>query len=301
MPPQPAPIALFVYNRPWHTRQTLDALRRNQMAAESELLVFSDGARDAAAVAAVAEVRAIVDSIDGFRSVQVQKRSANLGLAESIIGGVTQVCDSHGRAIVLEDDLVTAPTFLQYMNDALRIYETDEDVGSIHGYWYPIRQILPETFFLRGASCWGWATWSRAWQLFQPDGSRLLRELRQRNLVRQFNLDGAISYSQMLRQQIAGKNDSWAIRWHASMFLAGRLQLSPHASLVRNVGFDGSGKHSGASIVYDVELTAAPIRVERRTLEQCADARAALIHYYRTSRRSIGARALGRLRRMLAQ
>jgi len=110
-------------------------------------------------------------------------------------------------------------------------------VGSIHGYWYPVDRQVPETFFLRGASCWGWATWSRAWQLFEGDGRQLLAELERQGLTHRFDLDGAMAYTRMLKDQIAGKNNSWAIRWHAAMFLAGRLQLSPGTSLVRNTGF----------------------------------------------------------------
>jgi len=297
----PAPIALFVYNRPSHTRQTVEALQRNPPAVDSDLVVFADGARGGADIAAVRQVRDFVRSIVGFKSVNIVEREANMGLAASIIGGVTAMCNQHDRVIVLEDDLVTAPTFLRYMNDALMTYEDEETVGSIHGYWYPARFNVPETFFLRGASCWGWATWSRAWRMFEPDGGKLLAELRRRKLTRLFDLDGAIGYTRMLQQQIAGKNNSWAIRWHAAMFLAGRLQLSPGASLVRNIGFDGSGTHSGKSEAYRVELAYKAVRVSRIALEECADARAALIHYYRSTRRSLSARALWRLRRMLGQ
>jgi hypothetical protein len=297
----PAPIALFVYNRPWHTQQTLEALAGNELAAVSELLVFSDAPRGERDIATVQEVRRLVRRIDGFKSVNVVERSSNLGLAGSIIDGVTAVCGQHGRVIVLEDDLITAPWFLRYMNDALSLYAADDAVGSIHGYWYPVHRPLPATFFLRGASCWGWATWSRAWQLFDADGSRLLSELQRRRLSRQFDLDGAIAYTRMLRQQIAGISDSWAIRWHAAMFLAGKLQLSPATSLVRNIGFDGSGRHSGQSCAFEVELAAAQVTLERVPIQECADARAALIHYYRGTRRSLGMRALALLRRLLSR
>jgi hypothetical protein len=295
-----APVALFVYNRPRQTRATLAALQRNEPAADTDLIVFSDGARNSAELAAVLEVRAIVGNLAGFRSVSVVEREANLGLAQSIIGGVSAVCSKYGRVVVLEDDLVTAPTFLSFMNDALRMYEYDETVGSIHGYWYPIMALMPETFFLRGASCWGWATWSRAWRLFEPDGRKLLVELRRRQMTGQFDLDGAIGYTRLLRDQIRGKNNSWAIRWHAAMFLADRLQLFPGRSLVSNIGFDGSGTHSGESNAYDVELDEIPVRVKRIALQENEQARAALIEYHRRTRRSISTRALSRLRRLLA-
>jgi hypothetical protein len=295
----PAPVALFVYNRPWHARQTVEALRRNEFAADTDLFVFSDGPKSSREAATVREVRAIVGSIAGFRSVSIVEREANLGLAQSVIDGVTAVCSKYGHVIVLEDDLVTAPTFLRFMNDALRMYEYDEKVGSIHGYWYPIGPTMPETFFLRGASCWGWATWSRAWNLFEPDGRKLLAELRRRNLTGLFDLDGAMAYTHMLRNQVRGRINSWAIRWHASMFLADCLQLSPARSQVKNIGFDGSGTYSGRSEAYGVALAATPTRIGRIAFEESAEARSALIQYYRRTRRSIGARVLGRLRRLL--
>jgi hypothetical protein len=294
-----APIALFVYNRPWHTRQTIEALRRNELATQSDLIVFADGPRDAAAALGVSEVRDYVRSVKGFKSLRIVQREANWGLAESIIGGVTTVCGEYGRAIVLEDDLVTSPYFLKYMNEALKMYEHDAMVGSVHGYWYPVDRKLTETFFLRGASCWGWATWSRAWQSFEPDGRKLLARLRRSNLTSAFDLDGAIAYTQMLEKQIAGKIDSWAIRWHATMFLEGRLQLSPGRSLVRNIGFDGSGTHCAESGAYGVDISSTAPAVSRIALEESAAARAALINYHRSTRRNVVSRALGRLRRMV--
>jgi Glycosyl transferase family 2 len=293
-----APLALFVYNRLRHTRQTVEALLRNELAPESDLIVFSDAERDAGSAAAVREVREFVQSIAGFRSLRIVRRAANLGLAASVIDGVTAVCGEYGRAIVLEDDLVTSPHFLRYMNQSLKVYESDAAVGSIHGYWYPAEREVPETFFLRGASCWGWATWSRAWRFFEPDGRKLLAELRLRKLTDSFDLDGAIAYTQMLKNQIAGKVDSWAIRWHASMFLEEKLQLSPGRSLVRNIGFDGTGTHGVESRVYGVEQSTIPVAVTRTPLLESPEARAALIHYYRSTRRNIAKRALARLRRM---
>jgi hypothetical protein len=295
------PIALFAYNRPEHTRRTLDALRANEGAAQSDLFVFCDGPKHEGARAGVAEVRALARSIQGFRNVSVVEQTINLGLAKSIIRGVTQVCGQHGQVIVVEDDLITAPYFLRYMNEALALYRDDETVGSIHGYWYAVDRPMPDTFFLRGASCWGWATWARAWQQFEPDGAKLLRDLRARRLTDRFDLDGAIAYTKMLADQIAGRNDSWAIRWHASMFLAGRLQLSPGTSLVQNIGFDSTGTHGVDSSVYDTELAKAPVPLERIPLEESGEARAALIRYYRSTRRSLPVRIVGRLRRMIAR
>ena len=293
-----APIALFVYNRPAHTRRTVEALRNNKLAAESDLIIFSDAAKDADSASSVREVRDCIGSIRGFKSVRTIARARNLGLAQSIIDGVTEVCGEFGRVIVLEDDLVTSAHFLRFMNEALDAYEGEQRVGSVHGYWYPVGSQVPDTFFLRIASSWGWATWSRAWQLFERDGGKLLAELRRRKLARTFDLEGAIAYTRMLEDQIAGKNDSWAIRWDASIFLADKMSLYPGVSLVQNIGFDGSGRHSAVSDAFNTRLAAAPVRVGRLEPTECFEARAALIRYYRSRKPGFLKRVFRRLLRM---
>ncbi len=294
-----APIALFVYNRPDHARQTIEALRANQGADRSDLYVFSDSARDNQGVPAVREVREFVRSTNGFRSVTVVEQESNLGLANSIIQGVSRVCGERGRVIVVEDDLVTSRYFLRYMNEALECYAEDERVASIHGYWYPVDRPVPETFFLRGASCWGWATWARGWKLFEPDGRKLLGQLQAQRLTREFDLGGAIPYTRMLKHQIAGRNNSWAIRWHASTFLANRLQLWSGRSLVRNIGFDGSGTHCWDTDAYRVGTATVPVAVGNIAIEPSVTARAALVHYHRSTRPGLAERIRGRLRRLV--
>lgn len=155
----PAPVALFVYNRPWHSRQTIEALQANALARETELYIFSDGPRAEADVKKVEEVRNYLRSVEGFQSVHIVESNVNKGLAKSVIAGVTNVLQTNSNIIVLEDDMVTSAFFLTYMNRALELYKNETDVISIHGYIYPVKEALPETFFLKGADCWGWATW----------------------------------------------------------------------------------------------------------------------------------------------
>ena len=280
-----APIALFVYKRADHARQTLAALQANTLAAESALYVFSDGPKGAVDEGRVAEVRNALEEIKGFKSVEVVRQALNLGLAGSIISGVTQICERHGCVIVVEDDLVTSPHFLRYMNEALVLYEDCAEVASIHGYVYPVKGALPETFFLRGADCWGWATWRRAWTLFNPDGKGLLAELERRNLTPEFDFNGSFAFTGMLRQQITGGNDSWAIRWYASAFLRDKLTLYPGRSLVRNIGLDDSGTHCGQGEAYQVQLSEASVRVARQPLEEDRRARREFEAYFRNQRR----------------
>jgi hypothetical protein len=249
------------------------------MAASSPLFIFSDGPKTAAAGVAVAQVRDYIRTVGGFASVQICEAGANAGLAGAIIGGVTRVCGEHGRAIVLEDDLVTSPHFLSYMNQALELYRDDERVASIHGYCYPVTEQLPETFFLRGADCWGWATWSRAWEQFVSDGAQLLHELEARGLERAFDFDGVYPFTQMLRDQIDGRNDSWAVRWHASCFLRDLLTLYPRASLVTNIGNDASGVHRGKTDRYTTVPAVSPIHVTRIPTVESAPARKAFARF----------------------
>jgi hypothetical protein len=248
----------------------------NPEAAESDLIIYSDAPRSPAVAVRVQQVRDYCRDLQGFSSIRLIESATNRGLSGSIIGGVTETLAKYEKAIIIEDDLVLSPHFLRFMNDGLTTYCDDDLVASIHGYCYPVRQSLPETFFLRGADCWGWAVWRRSWRLFQPDGAVLLQELESRDLTRRFDLGGAMGFTQMLRDQIAGRNDSWAIRWHASCFLKGCMTLYPGRSMVANVGLDGSGVHCGAdgNLVADVSLL--PVKVDRLPISEDQTARACI-------------------------
>jgi hypothetical protein len=299
-----APIALFAYRRPGHLQRCLESLASNPEAADSVLSIYVDGPRCEREQASVEATRAVARSAKGFARVDCVFRERNLGLSASIIQGVTEQLALNGELIVVEDDLVVSPFFLRYMNDGLRLYRGVEELACIHGYVYPVEESLPETFLLRGADCWGWATWSRAWALFNPDGAELLRQLEERGLSGAFDFDGAAAYCDMLRAQIQGRNDSWAVRWHASAFLAERLTLYPGRSLVCNCGNDGSGTHDlGRAAEAVASLAASPLRVEPLPLVENPEVRAILGRYFRQTRaggvRGWVHRLLGLLRRLV--
>ena len=254
-----APLAVFAYNRLPHFRQCIEALAANLLAPESDLTVFLDGPKTPADSNLVDQVRKFARQIRGFRSLQLVERESNIGLSASIIRGVTECCDTSERVIVVEDDLVTAPHFLQYMNEALDLYQHEERVASIHGHTPPMRQSLPETYFLHDPGCWGWATWKRAWAHFEPDGAKLLATIQDRRKQREFDWNGAYPYTALLRDQVLGHNDSWAIRWYATSFLKGSLTLHPGRSLVRNIGFDGTGTHCKPEKYLQAPLAESPI------------------------------------------
>lgn len=237
-----APIALFAYDRPIHLQATVAALAANPLAAKSDLVIFSDGPKNPLAGNAVAAVRDVARVVTGFRSVRVVERTTNAGLVRSITEGVGQLVDEHGRLIVVEDDLITSPRFLEFMNGALERYEAEESVMQISGYMYPVTR-QQSACFLPTVSCWGWATWARAWKAYDASASfwSVLQE--DPALRRKFDLGGAYDYSGLLERHLAGKVTSWGVLWYLSVFARQGLILHPPQSLVSNLGFDGSGSH----------------------------------------------------------
>lgn len=277
-----APIALFVYRRVEHTGQTIESLKMNELASESDLIIFSDSAKNEKDKSQVESVRQLISGVEGFKSVKLILNRDNKGLANSLISGITEVVNEYGKIIVLEDDMITSRFFLRYMNNALNLYEQNDKVISIHGYVYPVMQKLPETFFLKGADCWGWATWQRGWKLFNADSKLLLNEIRKRKLEFEFDIDGTTNNLKMLKNQIAGKVDSWAIRWHASAFINEKLTLYPGRSLVRNIGMDDMGTHTKSTKIYETVLSDTPIEVAEIPIEQNLEARKAFKEYFKS-------------------
>lgn len=268
----PTPIALFTYNRPAHTRRTLETLAENPVAAQSQLIAFSDGPRPGDE-AKVAEVRAILRERPWCGEVRMVESPANRGLATNITSGVTDLLREHEQLIVLEDDLALSPGFLAYMNDALALYAAEPRVMSVSGWLPELSVTLPETFFLRTTTSWGWATWRRAWAKFNPDASALAHEVEPR--IREFNVEGGYDYFRQLRLNADGKLKTWAVLWYASIFLADGLTLHPRRSLVRNIGHDHSGTHSQPDERFLHASLAPSIQVEPVPIEPNGAARAA--------------------------
>lgn len=278
-----APIAFFCYKRLWHTQQTIESLLRNSLSSESDLIVFCDGARGPGDVKDVESVRAYVKTIKGFRSLRIIEREQNMGLSRSIISGVTSVSEEFGKVIVVEDDLSVSPGFLTFLNDALDRYQNDSRVISISAYVYPISDLPEPTFFLRGADCWGWATWADKWALFEPDGERLLNEILRSGRRKEFDIGGSFPFFKMLEDQVAGRVDSWAIRFNATAFVRDKLTLYPYRTLVRNIGLDGSGEHCDSDVFGFTEL-AQNIEVPSQIPEHSARAAKAFEKYFESIR-----------------
>ena len=240
-----APIVLFVYNRVDHARKTIEALKDNQLASESCLYIYSDAAKSDDEKESVNSVRRYIDTIIGFKEIIIIKRDTNLGLANSIIDGVSAVVNKFGKVIVLEDDLITSPNFLKFMNDSLTLYEKDVMVYSITGYSHTNNlHNIQKSYFLKLTNSWSWATWADRWEKFKKD-DKDLEEIVNSSVSekRLFNFDDSLDYINMARLQLNKKINSWAIYWYLSVFKQNGLTLYPQKKLVKNIGFDGTGTH----------------------------------------------------------
>lgn len=251
-----APIILFVYNRPEHTLKTLEALQNNNLAEHSELFIFCDGPKNNATQTQkqkIAETRAIIRKQNWCKTVTIIESKHNKGLAASIIEGVTRIINQYGKAIILEDDIVTGKYFLQFMNDALQLYENEKKVWHITGWMEPIKtKQINSAFFWPVMDCWGWATWADRWRYLKKDTDFYIKNF-SKELIYKFNANGTEDFFAQIVLNHEKKIDTWAIFWYATIFLQNGLCLSPFYSLVKNIGLDNSGVHCGEN--HDREIT----------------------------------------------
>lgn len=236
-----APIVLFVYNRPWHTLKTLESLYENELANCSTLYVFADGPKDKSSSQQIKDIektRSVVKQKQWCKDVVIVERNENIGLSNSVINGVSEIVNKHGKIIVLEDDLVLSRNFLKYMNEALNLYLNHNNIYSINAYMFPINFDNNCTFLLPYISSWGWATWKNKWDYFDQNISTEDINAINNNQVlkRRFNLEN-YDYAHMLKYS----TNSWAIKWYYSVFIKHGLNVFPTMTMVKNIGFDGSG------------------------------------------------------------
>lgn len=278
-----APIAFFAYNRPRHALSSLVSLADNALAQESTLYLFCDGPKNEDDFRNVRRVRDVVRKKKWCRRVHVVERSENVGLARSIVSGVDELCDAYGKVIVIEDDLVLSPRFLTFMNEALEKYRDASRVMHVSGYCWPLRDRIPDAFFLGITNSWGWGTWKRAWQHFDFDAESLIAKVAQRKKA--FNLKDSRPFFGMLKKQALNIGaESWAVRWYASVFIKGGLALFPGLSYVQNIGMDGSGTNCASTQSYDTTLYHGSIVLPDKISENRA-VRKRLIKYFRRMNR----------------
>jgi len=238
-----APIILFTYNRPEHTKKALDSLKKNELAGQSKLIVFIDGPKNEEDSLSINKIHSFLKKIDWIKEVEIHRSKENLGLKKSILNGVTTVINTYGKAIILEDDIEISPGFLEYMNSALSLYENNKTVMHISGYVPEtyFNNLLPNTFFHSFMSCWGWATWKDRWDLIELDIDKIIGQINDNK--KYFNINNTFNLYEQIKLNKHGTINTWAIFWYASIFINKGLCLYPKKSVVRNIGLDGTGVH----------------------------------------------------------
>jgi hypothetical protein len=258
-----SPIAFFAYNRPVHTKKTLKYLKENKLAKKSLIYIFLDAPKDKKSKNKVIEVRKVINNANGFKKKIIILRKKNFGLANNFIKGIDYVVKKHGKIIVLEDDNLTSPFFLNYMNEALNLYSKNSKVASISAYSYPIDSKKKNYYFLRLADSWGWATWKRSWNLYEKNGNKLMKEIEKKNQSKEFNFENSYDFMRILRNYCLKLNNSWSIRWYASMYLKNKLTLFPPKSFIENIGMDSSGVHADNTKDYRSKLIKKYIKPQK--------------------------------------
>jgi GR25 family glycosyltransferase involved in LPS biosynthesis len=245
------PIILFAFNRPWHTEQVLNALQKNELAEKSDLFIYVDGPRENASqkeVKAVEDVRKLVSGKRWCKTVNIKIAEKNIGCRNSILNGVSEVIARHEGVIVLEDDIVTSPHFLNYMNKCLEHYKNFKSVFSISGMNLPENRIqLPEDYeydvyaSLRQLNS-GWGTWKDRWNLIDWNLNFTKYFFKNPSMINAFKRGGD-DLIPMLMDQVEGRIDAWDIQFTYNHFKFHAVSIIPRYSYVDNIGGDGTGMH----------------------------------------------------------
>jgi len=243
LPVNLAPVVIFCYNRPWHLRQTVEALQLNTLAPESTLIVYSDGPKQHADEPLIQEIRKYLAEIKGFKNVTIINSETNNGLAVSIIKGVSEILRLHKKIIVLEDDMLSTPDFLTFMNEALETYKPRTDIFSVTAYSPPFEipsDYKNDLYLAPRASSWGWGTWREKWEKADWEVLDFKKLQKDKAFIKKFGLGGADLWPMLVKQQL-GVINSWAIRWTYCQFQNNAFGVYPVRSKIRNIGTDGSG------------------------------------------------------------
>lgn len=279
----PSPVALFVYNRPDHTKRLLESLKSNKQIAESKLFVFADGVKKGASETeqqAIEEVRSLIKEIDFAADLHLEMHEMNKGLANSIEYGVTYVLSKHESVIVIEDDLILGKEFLKFMNEALVKYADEKKIMHVSAYMPPLKGSFSDVALIALTHSWGWGTWKKSWLHFNSNADVLLNKIKKQDLIHRFNYDGTFRFYKMLERTSKGSRDSWAIKWYASIFVQGGLALNTTKSLLRNIGHDSSGTHSFKTRSFDSKMNEEPLDISIQDLDEHQGVREAMRSFF---------------------
>lgn len=300
-----APVIVFVYNRAEHVEKMITQLAACDFAQDTNLYIYSDGAKKESDVAGVNAVRQFCENIKGFKSTHVVKREKNYGLAQNIISGVSEIILKHGKIIVMEDDLIVHKDFLLYMNTCLEKFKDNKKIWHISGWNYPVSfDSLPDILPIKLMNCWGWATWADRWCFFEKNPEKLVKSF-DKKMIKAFDMDNSGYFWSQVLGNYSGKLNTWAIFWYAAIFLNNGLCINPKISLVTNIGHDGSGTHkSKADKVYTIDLPAERITHWNFELEEDAleniQATRRIEQFYKDLKPSIFQRIIGKIQRVLS-
>tara|TARA_A100001011_G_scaffold47996_1_gene45475 strand:- start:10175 stop:11101 length:927 start_codon:yes stop_codon:yes gene_type:complete len=251
-----SPIVIFSYNRIEPLIISLNALKKNSLAQYSDVILYSDGYKEdkeGIDEIKVNEVRCYLKTFNGFGSFTVVEREKNYGLAQNIIQGVSEIINSHGSVIVLEDDLVTSCNFLSFMNQSLEYYKNRNDIFSVSGHSINLPSLSmfqEDTYLLYRPSSWGWATWKDQWNSVDWMVKDYKDFISDKDQIKKFNT-GGVDMTKMLKGFMEGKNNSWAIRWSYAMHKQNKYCVYPTVSKVNNIGFGPDGTHCKGDNIYD--------------------------------------------------
>ena len=254
-----APIVLFGFNRPYHTKLSLESLSNNKESNESDLVVFIDGPKSNSQSHLINNVENVVNSYkNSFKSIVIYKSEKNLGSACNLRSGITKIFNTYNKAIFIEDDIVVSNYFLEYMNHALIKYEDDKNVWHINGFNFPIKSENNNCYFSRAMFCWGWSTWKNRWHKHIENPLShdpfYLKNLFNKSMLKELDLNGNVKFfSSQIKNNCKGKI-TWAIFWYAFIYCNKGLCLTPYFSLTRNIGHDGSGLHCRENKIIQNEL-----------------------------------------------
>lgn len=245
-----APVAFFVYNRLWHTKQSIESLLKNDLAHQTELFIFSDAPKNLDAQNEVSQVREYIKTIKGFKNINIIKRDNNFGLANSIIDGTTRVINEKGKVVVIEDDLICSENFLKFINEMLNVYENEYKIFSVTGYNFPSNLMkipkgyIYDIYFSPRCSSWGWGTWKNRWEKADWELKDIDNFLNDKKLQKKYRSSGNDKIDMLVAQK-DGKIDSWATRWEYNQFKNNAFTVYPVKSFINNIGFDGTGVNCG--------------------------------------------------------
>jgi len=249
------PICLFTYNRLNETIKTIEALQNNFLAKDSDLYIYSDGGKTEKDKEKVTKVREYLYSISGFKSITTFESPTNRGLANSVISGVSKILELNERVIILEDDLVTSPNFLDFMNQALMFYQEDNTIFSISGYTLNLPSLpgKKDYYFGYRASSWGWGIWRDRWKVIDWKVTEYENFIKDRSLVEKFKRGGS-DLPRMLSNQINGRIDSWAIRFCFHQFKCNLMTVFPTKSKLISIGFSNEATNTIGSQRFNTPL-----------------------------------------------